>query len=99
VQVLVDLRHHRRNLMFIRPTVSRIPRHGGAGRLPGPGARRAVLARGAVLAFRGQPVVPGWSTSSPSIVMWMSSETTSLPSRIALKLRPKSFRLIVVVAP
>ena len=39
------------------------------------------------------------STSSPSIVIWISSLTTSLPSSIMLKLSPKSFRLILVVAP
>ena len=38
------------------------------------------------------------STISPSIWIWISSLTTSLPSRIALKLRPKSFLLILVVA-
>ena len=31
--------------------------------------------------------------------IWISSLTTNLPSSIMLKLRPKSFRLIVVVAP
>jgi hypothetical protein len=39
------------------------------------------------------------STSSPSMVIWISSLTTSLPSSTMLKLRPKSFRLILVVAP
>ncbi len=39
------------------------------------------------------------STSSPSIEIWISSLTTNLPSSIMLKLRPKSFRLILVVAP
>jgi hypothetical protein len=39
------------------------------------------------------------STSSPSIVIWISSLTTIRPSRMALKLSPKSFLLILVVAP
>jgi hypothetical protein len=39
-----------------------------------------------------------FSTSSPSIMIWISSLTTSLPSRIMLKLRPKSFLLILLVA-
>jgi len=41
----------------------------------------------------------GCSTSSPSIVIWISSLTTIRPSRMALKLRPKFFLLILVVAP
>ncbi len=39
------------------------------------------------------------STISPSIMIWISSPTTSLPSSTMLKLSPKSFRLILVVAP
>jgi hypothetical protein len=39
------------------------------------------------------------STISPSIVIWISSLTTSLPSSTMLRLTPKSFRLILVVAP
>ena len=41
----------------------------------------------------------GCSTSSPSIAIWISSLTTIRPSRMALKLSPKSFLLILVVAP
>ena len=39
------------------------------------------------------------STSSPSIVIWISSLTTIRPSSTMLRLTPKSFRLILVVAP
>jgi hypothetical protein len=39
------------------------------------------------------------STSSPSIAIWISSPTTSRPSSTMLKDRPKSLRLILVVAP
>jgi len=39
------------------------------------------------------------STSSPSIAIWISSLTTIRPSRMALKLSPKFFLLILVVAP
>lgn len=41
----------------------------------------------------------GCSTSSPSIAIWISSLTTIRPSKMALKLSPKSFLLILVVAP
>ena len=41
----------------------------------------------------------GCSTSSPSITIWISSLTTMRPSRTMLKLSPKSFLLIFVVAP
>lgn len=39
------------------------------------------------------------STSSPSIMIWISSLTTSRPSRTMLNFRPKSFLLILLVAP
>ena len=38
------------------------------------------------------------STSSPSIMIWISSLTTNLPSSIMLKLRPNCLRLIWLLA-
>ena len=59
--------------------------------------RRAVLSpqRSQVLAVSAGSCC---STSSPSIVTWISSLTTNLPSSIMLKLSPKSFLLILVLA-
>jgi hypothetical protein len=71
----------------------------------GPGPEAGVVAVDAA-ASGPRPLQPlvvsaasGCSTSSPSIEIWISSLTTNLPSSIMLKLRPKSFRLILVVAP
>jgi len=62
-------------------------------------ADRTGPARGGLAQPLAAPASAGCSTSSPSIVIWISSLTTILPSRIALKLSPKSFLLIFVVAP
>jgi hypothetical protein len=71
--------------------------HPDHGKAAAPGAAERRLTR------RCQPLavsaVSGCSTSSPSIMIWISSLTTIRPSRIMLKLRPKSFLLILVVAP
>jgi len=66
------------------------------------GASAVGLRLGGFQGLRGQLVAAAssfCSTSSPSIAIWISSLTTSLPSRTALKLRPNSFLLILVVAP
>jgi hypothetical protein len=72
--------------------------HRGTGPVSFPARARSGPARGG-----GQSVAVSavcfCSTSSPSSVMWISSLTTSRPSSTALKVSPKSRRLILVRAP